>query len=109
MKYSYIKIHVFSLVKAIERFRNLILGKHIQVRIHFPAMKFLLSHNLMSNKLPHWMAMIQDRDLTITTSKTIKCWDLALHLSQDIEDSQVFNNKKESISNLLFIHEEEVE
>jgi hypothetical protein len=72
IKYSYIEKHVFSLVKAIEKFCHFILGKHTQVRVPFPAVKFLLSQTYLSGKLAHWLAKIQEHDLTIMTSKMIK-------------------------------------
>jgi hypothetical protein len=67
IKYSYIEKHAFSLVKAIEKFRHFILGKHTQVRVPFPAVKFLLSQTYLSGKLAHWLAKIQEHDLTIMT------------------------------------------
>jgi ribonuclease HI len=72
IKYSYIEKHVFSLVKAIEKFHHFILGKHTQVKVPLPAVKFLLSQTYLSGKLAHWLAKIQEHDLTIMTSKTIK-------------------------------------
>jgi hypothetical protein len=62
----------FSLVKAIEKFHHFILGKHTHVRVPFPAIKFLLSQTCLSGKLAHWFAKIQEHDLTIMNSKTIK-------------------------------------
>jgi hypothetical protein len=72
IKYSYIEKHAFSLVKAIEKFLHFILGKHTQVKVPLPAVKFLLSQTYLSGKLAHWLAKIQEHDLTIMTSKTIK-------------------------------------
>jgi hypothetical protein len=71
-KYSYIEKHDFSLVKDIEKFRHFILGKHTQVKVHFHVVKFFLSQTYLSGKLAHWLAKIQDHDLTIMTSKKIK-------------------------------------
>jgi hypothetical protein len=71
-KYSYIKKHAFSLVKAVEKFRHFILGKHTLVKVPFPAIKFLISQTYLSEKLAHLLAKIEDHDLTIMTSKTIK-------------------------------------
>jgi hypothetical protein len=72
IKYSYIEKHVFSLVKAIEKFHHFILGKHTQVKVPFTIVKFLLSQTYLSGKLAHWLAKIQEHDLTIMTSKMIK-------------------------------------
>jgi hypothetical protein len=72
IKYSYIEKHAFSLVKAIEKFLHFILGKHTQVKVPLPAVKFLLSQTYLSGKLAHWLAKIQEHDLTIMTSKMIK-------------------------------------
>ena len=72
LKYSYIEKHVFSLVKAMEKFRHFILGKHTHVKVPLPAVKFFLSQTYLSGKLTHWFANIQEHDLTIMTSKTIK-------------------------------------
>jgi predicted AlkP superfamily pyrophosphatase or phosphodiesterase len=47
-KYSYIEKHAFSLVKAAEKFRHFILGKHTLVKVPLPAIKFFLSHNYLS-------------------------------------------------------------
>jgi hypothetical protein len=60
IKYSYIEKHAFSLVKAIEKFLHFILGKHTQVKVPFPAVKFLLSQTHISGKLAHWLAKIQE-------------------------------------------------
>jgi hypothetical protein len=72
IKYSYIEKHDFSLVKAIEKFHHFILGKHTQVKVPLPAVKFMLSQTYLSGKLAHWLAKIQEHDLTIMTLKTIK-------------------------------------
>ena len=67
IKYSYIEKCVFSLVKAIEKFCHFILRKHTQVRVPFPAVNFILSQTYLSGKLAHWLAKIQEHDLTIMT------------------------------------------
>ena len=72
VKYSYIEKHAFTLVKAIEKFRYFILGKHTQVKVPLPTIKFLLSQTYLSRKLAHWLSKIQKHDLAITTSKKIK-------------------------------------
>jgi hypothetical protein len=41
-KYSDIEKHAFSLVKDVEKFCHFILGKHMQVKVPFLAVKFLL-------------------------------------------------------------------
>ena len=87
MKYSYMEKHAYSLMKSIEKFWHLILGKHTKVRILFLAVKFLLSQNFLSEKLEHWSTKIQEHDLTWKTSWMIKGHDLSLHLSQYLEDS----------------------
>jgi hypothetical protein len=84
-KYSFIEKHAFSLVKVVENFRHFILGKHTLVKVPLPAVKFLLSQTYLSGKLAHWLAKIQEHDLTIMTSNTIKGRDLALHLAQHVE------------------------
>jgi hypothetical protein len=71
-KYSYIEKHVFSLVKVVEKFHHFILSKHTQVKVHLHVVKFLLSQTYLSGKLAHWLANIQEHDLMIMTSKTIK-------------------------------------
>jgi hypothetical protein len=51
-KYSYIEKHVFSLVKDIEKFLHFILGKHTQVKVPFPAVKFFY-HKLIFQENLH--------------------------------------------------------
>jgi hypothetical protein len=87
-KYSYIEKHAFALVKAVEKFCHFILGKHMLIKVPLPAVKFFLSQTYLSGKLAHWLAKIQEHDLTIMTSKTIKGRDLALHLAQHAEASE---------------------
>lgn len=41
VQYSLIEKHAYSLVKAIEKFRHYILGKHIIVKVPLPAVKLL--------------------------------------------------------------------
>jgi hypothetical protein len=88
IKYSYIEKHAFSLVKAIEKNFHFILGKHTQVRVPFLVVKFLLSQTYFSRKLAHWLAKIQEHDLTIMTSKMIKGQDLSIHLAQHPKPSE---------------------
>jgi hypothetical protein len=58
IKYSYIEKHVFSLIKAIENNFHFILGKHMQVKVPLPVVKFLLSQNYLLGKLSHWLSKI---------------------------------------------------
>jgi hypothetical protein len=105
-KYSYIEKHVFSLVKAIEKFRHFILGKHTLVKVPLPVVKFLLSRTYLSGKIAHWLTNIQEHDLTIMTSKTIKGRDLSLHLSQHAEASEEIDEQDSSLSTLFYIDSE---
>jgi hypothetical protein len=102
-KYSYIKKHAFALVKAMEKFRHFILGKHTLIKVPFPAVKFLLSQTYISGKLTQWLAKIQEHDLTIMMSKTIKGRDLALHLAQHVEASEEIDEQDNSLSALFYI------
>jgi hypothetical protein len=56
IKYSYIEKHAFSLVKAIEKFCHFILGKHTQVKVPLPVVKFLLPQTYISGKLAHCLS-----------------------------------------------------
>jgi hypothetical protein len=87
-KYCFIENHSFALVKAVEKFHHFILGKHTLVKVHLPAAKFLISQTYISGNLAHWLAQIQEHNLTIMTSKTIKGHDSALHLAQHAETSE---------------------
>jgi hypothetical protein len=80
-KYSFIEKHAFSLVKVVEKFLHYILGKHTLVKVPLPAINFFLSQTYLSGKLAHWLAKIQENDLNIVTSTTIRGCDLALHLA----------------------------
>jgi len=57
-KYSCIEKHSFSLVKAIEKFHHFILGKHMQVKVPLPVVKFLLSQTYLSRKHAHCLEKI---------------------------------------------------
>jgi hypothetical protein len=46
-KYSYIEKYAFALVKAVEKFLYFILGKHTQIKVPFPVIKFLLSQTYL--------------------------------------------------------------
>jgi hypothetical protein len=102
-KYSYIKKHAFALVKAVEKFRHFILGKHTQVKVPLPVVKFFLSQTYLSGNIAHWLANIQEHDLTIMNSKTIKGQDLALHLAQHVEASEEIDKQDNPLSTLFYI------
>jgi hypothetical protein len=57
-KYSFIEKHVFSLVKAIEKFRHFILGKHTLFKVPLISIKFPLSQTYLSGKISHCLAKI---------------------------------------------------
>jgi hypothetical protein len=102
-KYSFIDKHSFSLVKAIEKFHHYILGKHALVKIPLPAVKFLLSRTYLVGKLSHWLAKIQEHDLNIMTSTTIRGRDLALHLAQHAENGEEIDEEDSSLLALFYI------
>jgi hypothetical protein len=102
-KYSFIEKHAFSLVKVVEKFHHFILGKHTLVKVPLPAVKFFLSQTYLSGKLSHWLAKIQEHDLNIMTSTTIKGRDLALHLAQHAENSEEIDEEDSSLSTLFYI------
>jgi hypothetical protein len=102
-KYSFIEKHAFSLVKVVEKFHHFILGKHTLVKVPLPAVKFFLSQTYLSGKLAHWLAKIQEHDLNIVTSTTIKGRDLALHLAQHAENSEEIDEEDSSLSTLFYI------
>jgi hypothetical protein len=102
-KYSFIEKHAFSLVKVVEQFCHFILGKHTLVKVQLPVVKFLLSQTYLSGKLAHYLAKIQEHNLTIMTSKTIKGRDLSLHLAQHAEMSEEIDEHDSSLSALFYI------
>jgi hypothetical protein len=102
-KYSFIEKHDFSLVKAIEKFHHYILGKHTLVKVPLPIVKFLLSQTYLSGKLAHWLAKIQEHDLNIVTSTTIKGRDLALHLAQHVENGEEIDEEDNYLSSIFYI------
>jgi hypothetical protein len=103
LKYSLIENHTFSLVKAIEKFHDFVLGKHTEVKFPLHAVKFLLSQTHLSIKLAHCLSKIQEHDFTITTSNTINGHDLALHLGQHHEPGYTFENNNVYLSALSLI------
>jgi hypothetical protein len=108
-KYSLIKKHTFSLVRAIEEFHHFILGKHNEVKVPLPAVKFLLSQTHLSRKLAHWLAEIQQHDFTITISNTTKGRDLALHLAQHPEPGYASESNDDDVSTLFLIEYENID
>jgi hypothetical protein len=108
-KYTLIEKHTYALVKAIEKFHHYILGKHTQVKVPLPVVKFFLSQTHLSGKLAHWLAKIQEHDFTITTSHTIKGRDLALHLAQHPEPGVTSENDEDALSALFFVEHENIE
>jgi hypothetical protein len=99
-KYSFIEKHSLSLVKVVEKFLHFILGKHTLVKVPLPTVKFFLSQNYLSGKLVHWLAKIQEHDLTIMTYNTTKGHDLALHLAQHVETTEEIDELDSSLSAL---------
>lgn len=82
VQYSLIEKHAYSLVKAINKFRHYIIGKHTIVKVPLPVIKFMLSQTYLSRKLTNWLTKIQEHDLTIEVANTIKGIDISLHLAQ---------------------------
>jgi hypothetical protein len=105
-KYSFIEKHVFSLIKAVENFRHYILGNNTLVKVPLPAVKFFLSQTYLSGKLAHWLAKIQEHDLNIVNSTTIKGCDLALHLAQHAENGEEVDEEDSSLSTLFYIDDQ---
>ena len=102
-KYSFIEKHASTLIKAVENFRHFILGKHTLVKVPLPTVKFFLSRTSLLGKIAHWLAKIQEHDLTVMTYKTIKGRDLALHLAQHAEASEEIDEQDKSLSTLFYI------
>jgi hypothetical protein len=102
-KYSYIEKHDFSLVKVVEKFFHFILGKHTLVKVPLPVVNFFLSLTCLSGKLTYWLFNIQEHDLTIMNSKTIKGCDLSLHLAQHDEASEEIDEQDNPLSTLFYI------
>jgi hypothetical protein len=102
-KYSFIEKHAFALVKVVEKFHHFILSKNMLVKVPLPVVNFFLSHTYLSGKLAHCLAKIQEHDLTIVTSNTIKGRDLALHLAQHVETSEEIDEQDSALSTLFYI------
>jgi hypothetical protein len=107
-KYSFIEKHAFSLVKVVEKFCHYILGKHTLVKVPLPTVKFFLSQTYLSGKIAHWLAKIQEHDLNIVTSSTIKGRDLSLHLSQHAENDEEIEEEDSSLSTLFYIDDQTI-
>jgi hypothetical protein len=73
------------------------------VKVPLPPINVFLSQTYISWKLEHWLAEIQDLDLTIVTFTTIKGCDLALHLAQHVETSEEIYEHDSSLSTLFYI------
>jgi hypothetical protein len=73
------------------------------VKVPLSAVKFFLSQTYLSEKLSHWLAKIQEHDLTTMTSNTIKGCDLALHLDHHAETSEEIDEQDSSLSTLFYI------
>jgi hypothetical protein len=102
-KYYFIEKHAFSVVKVVENFCHFILGKHTLVKVPLPTVKFFLSQTYLSRKLAHWLAKIQEHDLTIMTYNTIKGRYLSLHLAQHAKTSEEIDEQDNSLSSLFYI------
>ena len=87
----------------------MVLRNHTEVRTPLLAIKFVLSQIFLYGKLARWLAIIQEHDLPITTSRTIKGHDLAFHLEKDLEDSKEVSFQEECVFYMLYVHDEEVE
>jgi hypothetical protein len=73
------------------------------VKVPLPTVKFFLSQTYLSGNLAHWLSKIQEHDLTIVTSNTIKGRDLSLHLAQHDETSEEIDEHDSSLSTLFYI------
>jgi hypothetical protein len=73
------------------------------VKVPLPPVKFFLSQTYLSGKLAHWLAKIQEHELNILTSTTIKGCDLALHLVQHAKNGEEIEGEYSSLSALFYI------
>jgi hypothetical protein len=73
------------------------------VKVSLHTVKFFLSRTYLSEKLSHWLAKIQEHDLTIVTYNTIEGCDLALHLAQHVETSEEIDERDSSLSTMFYI------
>ena len=105
-KYSYIEKHAFSIVKVVEKFHHFILGKHTLVKVSLLVVKFFLSRTYLSGNIAHWLSKIQEHDLNIVTSTAIKGRDLALHLTQHVENGEEIDEEDSSLSSLFYIDDQ---
>jgi hypothetical protein len=73
------------------------------VIVPLPNVKFFLSRNYLSGNPTHWLSKIQEHDLNIVTSTTIKRRDLALHLAQHAKNGEEIDEEDSSLSSLFYI------
>jgi hypothetical protein len=102
-KYSFIEKHAFSLLNVFKNFLHYILGKHTLVKVPLPIVNFFFSQTYISGKLAHWLAKIQEHDLNIVTSTTIKGHDLDLNLAQHAKNGEEISEEYSSLSSLFYI------
>jgi hypothetical protein len=107
-KYSFIEKHAFALLNVFKKFLHYILGKHTLVKVKVPlsVVKFFLSQTYISGKLAHWLAKIQEHDLNIVTSTTIRGHDLDLNLAQHAENGEEISEEYSSLSSLFYIDDQ---
>jgi hypothetical protein len=91
------------LVKDIGQFKHFILGNQTQVRVPLTTFNFFLTQTHLSGKLVHWISKIEEHDLIITTTKTIKGSDLALHLAQHPEPGDSLEEDENALLTLFFL------
>jgi hypothetical protein len=70
---------------------------------HFTCCQFFTFTKTPFRKTCTLACKIQEHDLTIKISKTIKGWDIALHLAQHPEPSVSSENDENVLSTLFFI------
>jgi hypothetical protein len=87
-KYSFIEKHDFTLLNAVKKFLHYILGKHTLVKVPLSTVNFFLSQTYLLGNLAHSLAKIQEHDLNIVTSTTIRGHDLTLNLAQHVEHGE---------------------
>lgn len=79
----------------------MIIGNHTEVRTPLPTIKFLFSQNLLSGKLAQSLKKIQEHDLSLTTTNTIKGRDLSLHLAHDLNHIKEVESQNECFAELF--------
>jgi hypothetical protein len=83
VKYPLIEKHALALVMALRKFRQYVMGKHTIVKVPLPSVKYLLSQTFLQGKMANWLAKIQEFDLEIMVTKTVRGRDLALLLAEN--------------------------